>query len=112
MTTTIRPPMVDAPVVNSPIVVEEIDVNEIQIRYRLRTPKEHTINEIANSIRTHGLLNPITIDSKNFLIAGFHRLHAYKLLGLKTIPAIKKDTTRVYGAVSYTHQTQPTPPYV
>lgn len=97
MTTTIRPPMVDAPVVDSPLVVEEIDVNEIQIRYRLRTPKEQTINEIANSIRTHGLLNPITIDSKNFLIAGFHRLHAYKLLGLKTIPAIKKDTTRVYG---------------
>ena len=79
------------------LVVEEVPVDGIQIRFRLRTPREDNIREIAESIKTVGLMNPITIDSKDFLISGFHRLHAYKLLGYETIPAIRKDTSRVYG---------------
>ena len=41
-----------------------------------------------DSITEIGLLNPITVDSDNSLIASLRRYEAYKLLGRKTIPAI------------------------
>ena len=79
------------------IQVIEVPVDEIKIRFRLRTPKEEKIREIASSIQQLGLLNPVTLDSQNYLIAGYHRLHACKLLNYKTISAIRKDTSAVYG---------------
>ena len=88
--------MVLAPIKET-VEVQDIPVNDIKIRFRLRTPKDSKIEEIAGSIKTLGLISPITVDSKNYLIAGFHRLHAYKLLGLETIPSIVKDTSKVYG---------------
>ena len=39
------------------------------------------VGELADSIREIGLLNPLTIDRDNFLIAGLHRLEAVKRLG-------------------------------
>ena len=77
-------------------VVQEIPIESVKIRFRLRTPKEERIVDLAESIKMIGLLNPITIDNQNYLIAGYHRLHAHKHLGLKTVPAIIKDFTRVY----------------
>jgi len=44
-------------------VVKDIDVNDVQIRFRLRTPKEEKISELAESMKTLGILNPITIDN-------------------------------------------------
>ena len=77
--------------------ITEIPINDIRMRFRLRTPKETKIAEIAASIKQLGLLNPITVTSDYYLIAGFHRLHACKLLEHKTIPAVVKDTSKVYG---------------
>ena len=77
--------------------VTEVPIGDIRMRFRLRTPKESKIEEIASSIAQLGLLNPITITTDKYLIAGFHRLHACKLLKHKTIPAVIKDTTKVYG---------------
>ena len=77
--------------------VIEKPIGDIRMRFRLRTPKESKIAEIASSIEQLGLLNPITITSDNYLIAGFHRLHACKLLKYETIPAVVKDTSKVYG---------------
>tara|TARA_R100000027_G_scaffold23458_1_gene16991 strand:+ start:752 stop:2242 length:1491 start_codon:yes stop_codon:yes gene_type:complete len=77
--------------------VTEIPIGQVRMRFRLRTPKEEKIAEIASSIKQLGLLNPITVTSDNYLIAGFHRLHACKMLEHETIPAIIKDTTKVYG---------------
>ena len=51
--------------------VEQFDVSKIKQRFRLRSPKEERIKELANSIETLGLVNPITIDHENYLIAGF-----------------------------------------
>ena len=79
------------------IEVVNVPVKKIRCRFRLRNPKESKIREIAESIEQLGLMNPITIDSNNYLIAGFHRLHSYKLLERETIPCIIKDTTHVYG---------------
>ena len=65
-----------------------VKVSDVRIRTRLRGSNEENIEEIAESINDIGLINPISIDSDQNLIAGYHRLQAYKLLGLKEIPAI------------------------
>ena len=50
---------------------------------------EKKVEELAQSIRDLGrLINPISIDEKNNLIAGNHRLSAHKLLEIEEIPAI------------------------
>ena len=77
-------------------VVEEVATNQIKIRFRLRSPREENVEELAESISTLGLLNPITIDNENFLIAGYHRLQAFQLLGIEKIPCIRKDFSRIY----------------
>ena len=77
--------------------VTEVDVNKIRTRFRLRTPQESKIQELAESIKLCGLINPITIDSEYYLLAGWHRWSSYQYLGYKTIPCIIKDTTELRG---------------
>ena len=77
--------------------ITEVAIKDVRMRFRLRTPKDEKIVELAASIKRCGLVNAITIDSENYLIAGFHRLHACKLLEHKTIPAVIKDTSKEYG---------------
>jgi len=81
----------------SSTTIEEIPIKDIRLRFRLRTPKDSKIQELAESIKLLGLMNPITIDSQNYLIAGFHRYGAIQLLGYDTISAIRKDTTSIQG---------------
>jgi len=83
--------------INTETKVRNIPLDDIQIRFRLRTPKDQKVRELAESIKTLGLLNPITIDNQNFLVCGYHRLSAFKLLGYETIPAITKDYSLVYS---------------
>jgi ParB family chromosome partitioning protein len=49
------------------------------------------VEQLANSIREVGLLNPITVTQGHMLIAGYHRLEAVKSLGHETIAAIVSD---------------------
>tara|TARA_B100000131_G_C18124175_1_gene614055 strand:+ start:1508 stop:3022 length:1515 start_codon:yes stop_codon:yes gene_type:complete len=77
--------------------ITDIPIDEIKIRFRLRTPKQSKIEELAESIKTLGLLNPITVDNEYYLIAGFHRMHALKLLGHTRIPAIVKDYSNLHS---------------
>ena len=77
--------------------IVQVPIDKIKIRYRLRTPKQEKIEELAESIKTLGLLNPITVDNELYLIAGFHRLNAYKLLGYKAIPSIVKDYSHLHS---------------
>ena len=49
--------------------ITDIPIDEIKIRFRLRTPKQSKIEELAESIKTLGLLNPITVDNEYYLIA-------------------------------------------
>jgi len=72
--------------------VVEIPISKISVRFRLRTPSESKISEIADSIQQIGLMNPITLDSAYNLIAGYHRLLAFRLLGKDTIPCIIKES--------------------
>lgn len=74
----------------------EINVDEIRSNpYQPRTYfDENALNELADSIKEHGLLEPIIVKKgiKGYeLVAGERRTKASKIAGLKTIPAIVKD---------------------
>lgn len=59
----------------------QVPIREIRIRDGRRRLDSGHVQELADSIRELGLLNPVTIDRGNSLIAGFHRLEAAKMLG-------------------------------
>ncbi len=65
-----------------------IDVNPWQPRTEF---EEEALQELAESIKTHGLIQPVTVrkikDGRYQLIAGERRLRASKLAGLVEIPA-------------------------
>ena len=74
-----------------------IDREKIKIEgYRLRFKSGRAdIEDMVNSIKTHGLLCPIVVSKENGsfqLIAGERRLTAMDQLGWKKIPAIDKDS--------------------
>lgn len=78
--------------------VKELPVDDIRSNpYQPRKTFDQTaLDELAQSIRTYGILQPIIVKKsiKGYdLIAGERRLRATKLAGLKTIPAIVKNMT-------------------
>ena len=69
----------------------QIDIDQIIIRKRVRT-NLGDLSSLMESLRRHGLLNPIVIDSRNQLVAGHRRTEAAMRLGWKTIEARVVDT--------------------
>lgn len=73
--------------------MNEIDVNAIEVNpFQPRTYFDtEALNELAESIRIQGIIQPITVrqlDRNHYqLISGERRLQASKIAGLKTIPA-------------------------
>ncbi len=79
------------------IELAQIEPNPRQPRHTMRTPE---IEELADSIREHGLLQPLLLTSASSgngaryqLIAGERRWRAAKLAGLNQVPAIVRGTT-------------------
>ncbi len=76
--------------------VLNIDIKKVQSNpYQPRKKfDQKSLNELADSIKKHGILQPIIVssigDGKYQVIAGERRLRASKLAGLKKIPAIVK----------------------
>jgi ParB family chromosome partitioning protein len=70
-------------------IIEEIDISKISApKFIFRNLDENLLNELAISIRQHGLLNPIIIRTKNFdfeIVTGVSRLLACKKLGYKKV---------------------------
>ena len=58
-----------------------IKISNIKINPGRREATPEAVEELARSIAAVGLLNPITLDQNNTLVAGLHRLEAAKLLG-------------------------------
>ena len=86
---------VEKEVVNEPKEIEIglIDRNPDQPRTVF---DEDALNELANSIKTHGVIQPIIVKEDNgryIIIAGERRWRASRLAGLKTIPCVIKDYT-------------------
>lgn len=75
------------------IAISEIDPNSDQPR---KTFDENALNELADSIRVHGVIQPIIVvrmGTRYMIIAGERRWRAARLVGLKEIPAIVKEYT-------------------
>jgi ParB family chromosome partitioning protein len=73
------------------IPISQIEPNPLQPRTIFDAGR---LQELANSIETHGIVQPILIrrkDSHFELIAGERRLRAAKLAGLAEVPAIIQD---------------------
>jgi hypothetical protein len=79
------------------VEVTEVRVKDIKVRFRLRTPSDVKVDGIKESISMVGLLNPITIDADKNLLAGYHRLLAFKSLKRETIPCIIKAVDKRFG---------------
>ena len=79
--------------------VQDIKVDLIQPnRYQPRREvDEGALNELAESIRAYGILQPLIVRSiegeRYELIAGERRLRASKIVGLELVPAIIRDYT-------------------
>ena len=78
--------------------IKNIKIDDIQPdknQPRKYVDKENVEN-IAQSYKTHGIINPIEVDEKNVIITGELRWRAAKLAGLKEIPCsiikIDKET--------------------
>ena len=67
---------------------DRIQVNPMQPR---RNFNEHQLNELIESIKQYGIIQPLIVTQKNGdyeLIAGERRLRAAKILNLATVPVI------------------------
>ena len=75
------------------IDIEELRPNPYQPRHVF---DEEALNELADSIREHGVFQPIIVKKsiKGYeIVAGERRYRASKLAGKRTIPAIVRDFT-------------------
>lgn len=77
------------------VPVAAISRNPRQPRARLDSTE---LEELANSIREHGVIQPLIVAQTSFagqytLIAGERRLEASRLAGLATVPAIVREAT-------------------
>lgn len=74
-------------------LIDEIEISNIETNpYQPRTDfDETTLNELAESIKVQGIIQPITVrqlsPNKYQLISGERRLQASKIAGLKSLPA-------------------------
>ncbi len=62
-----------------------IDIDKVSVGSNRRPLKDQKVADLMRSIKTSGLLNPITLDQNYLLIAGLHRLTACRLLGFTQI---------------------------
>ncbi len=79
--------------VETMIRVADIEPNKEQPR---RNFNEDALQELADSIKLHGVIQPLILQKKDgyySIIAGERRWRAAKLAGLKEVPAIIKDYT-------------------
>lgn len=63
-----------------------IPIKDIKIKKRVRKDLGN-LDDLKDSLRTYGLLNPITVNQKYELIAGERRLQAAKAIGWTNINA-------------------------
>lgn len=70
-----------------------VKIENIVVHKRLRDIDTDKVKELADSIKEVGLLCPVLVTKDNILVAGNHRIEAYKLLGLEAIETIIIDKT-------------------
>ena len=91
-----------------------MDIKEISVTKIRRDPHqprtsfdENEIEDIAQSIKTVGVINPIEVDTEYVIITGERRWRAAKEAGLKTIPVkilkISKEDRYMRQVIENTH---------
>lgn len=71
-----------------------LQIELINVQDRLRKDLGD-VDELADSLRRYGLIQPIVLDQNNRLIAGERRLRAAQKLGWKEIPVVYRETLTV-----------------
>ena len=77
---------------------EEIDISLIDrnTNQPRKVFNEELLNELAQSIKVHGVIQPIILvkkDNRYMIVSGERRFRASKIAGLKTIPSIIREYT-------------------
>ena len=89
----LKPTVVETATGSFRIPVDDIDINPKQPR---RYFDEDALNELASSIKTHDIIQPVTVSrmpsGRYRLVSGERRLRASKIAGLKDIPAYIRQT--------------------
>jgi len=75
---------------SSQMKVMMVEVSKIQVGERQRKSFQK-MEELAQSIQDHGLLQPLVVTEELKLVAGERRLRACKSLGLKKVPAVLRE---------------------
>jgi ParB-like chromosome segregation protein Spo0J/DNA modification methylase len=75
-------------------------ISEIVLNNNRRKVDELKVKELAESIKQLGLINSITVNSNNVLIAGNHRLEAFKLLGKDEIEVTVLDLNNLLAELA------------
>jgi len=69
-------------------MIQKVNISDIIInKDNRRKSDKDKVKQLAESIKQIGLLNPITMNNNNELLAGLHRLEACKSLGMTKIEA-------------------------
>lgn len=81
---------------NKPIAIVYVDINDLSDAvYNPRKATEKDFEDIKNSIRTFGFVDPVIVNSNpdrlNIIIGGHFRVRAGKALGIKTVPVVYVD---------------------
>ncbi len=83
-------------VVNEPKEIE-IGLIDRNIEQPRKIFDEQALNELAESVKTYGIVQPIIVKEKDgrfVIVAGERRWRAARMAGLKTIPCIVKDYSK------------------
>lgn len=72
--------------------VDKLTPNPYQPR---KTFDDEQINELVESIKLHGIIQPIIINNNNEIVAGERRARAAKLAGLKEVPTVTLKLTNL-----------------
>lgn len=62
--------------------------------YRPPSPDDSDIQEMARSMREHGVLQPLTVTLDGFILSGHRRYCAATVAGLATVPVVVESITR------------------
>jgi len=70
------------------VPIDEIYPNPDQPRKHF---DEEALASLAESIRQHGLINPITVNESGIILAGERRYRACRRLGMREVPVVKMN---------------------
>jgi DNA modification methylase len=70
--------------------IEMVPLKSLKKSHRnARTHSKTQIEQVANSIRRFGVINPLIVDTRNRIVAGHARAEAAQSIGLRVVPVVR-----------------------